>query len=310
MKFETSLCFDEKNVNFEQSFEDITFQPFYHLIDKCAQLYPDRTAIKFEETCWSYQKLVDNANQFASFLVKSGITKGDTIALALDRSPEMIVSLLAILKSGAAYVPIDPTYPKDRIEFMISDASANVLITSKKYQKYFSCAAQEMLIEEIWPKFGHIGADVVDTAVFGNDVAYILYTSGSTGKPKGVIITHESLANLLLSMQKAPGINPDDRLLAISTISFDIAGLELYLPLIAGAEIVLAGSETAKDGWLLLELMKREKITIMQATPYTWRMLIAAGWEEFMPVKVITGGEALPKELAEKLLPICSELWQ
>ncbi|MCO5948043.1 non-ribosomal peptide synthetase [Mucilaginibacter flavidus] len=309
MKFETSLYVDEKNVNLEQVFEDISFQPFYYLIDKCAQVYPDRTAIKFNETCWSYQKLGDNANQFARFLINRGIKKGDIIALALDRSPEMIVSLLAILKSGATYVPLDPTYPKDRIEFMISDSSASLLITSKKYQKYFNSRAQELLIEEAWSQFEHISTDELDTVIFGDEAAYILYTSGSTGKPKGVVVTHESLANLLLSMQKAPGINPGDRLLAISTISFDIAGLELYLPLTAGAEIVLASSETAKDGWLLLELMKREKITIMQATPYTWRMLIAAGWEEFLPVRVITGGEALSKELAEKLLSRCNELW-
>jgi amino acid adenylation domain-containing protein len=309
MKFGTPLGFYEKIVNLEQAFDDITFQPFYHLIDECSQLYPDRTAIKFNEICWSYKKLVDNANQFARLLVNGGIKRGDIIALALDRSPEMIVSLLAILKSGATYIPLDPTYPKDRIEFMISDSSASVLITSKKYQTYFNSDAQELLIEEAWPQLDHFNADGLDTAIFGDDAAYILYTSGSTGKPKGVIITHESLANFLLSMQKAPGINPNDRLLAISTISFDIAGLELYLPLTSGAEIVLASSETAKDGWLLFELMKREKITLMQATPYTWRMLIAAGWEEFLPVKVITGGEALSKDLAEKLLPLCSELW-
>lgn len=309
MKFETSLYFDEKNVAPGQVGESIAFQPFYHLIDKCAEAYPDHTAIKFDETCWSYQKLIENADRFAQFLINNGTQKGDIIGLALDRSPEMIVALLAILKAGATYVPLDPTYPKDRIEFMLSDSSASILLTSKKYQNYFNSAAQELLIEEAWPQFEQTDPTGLDIPVSGDEVAYILYTSGSTGKPKGVIITHSNLSNFLLSMQKVPGISMDDRLLAISTISFDIAGLELYLPLIAGAEIVLTSSETAKDGWLLLELMKREKITIMQATPYTWRMLIAAGWEEFLPVKIITGGEPLSKELAEKLLPRCSQLW-
>lgn len=309
MKFETSLCVDERKLNLQQACANITFQPFYYLIDKCAQVYSDRTAIKFNETSWPYKKLVDCANQFTRFLANAGIKKGDVIALAVDRSPEMIVSLLAILKSGATYVPLDPAYPKDRIEFMIEDSSASVLITSKKYQKYFNSGAKEILIEEAWPQFDQFDTDPFEPPISGDEAAYILYTSGSTGRPKGVIITHESLANFLLSMQGIPGIGPDDRLLAISTISFDIAGLELYLPLTVGAEIVLADSETAKDGWLLLELMKREKITIMQATPYTWRMLIAADWEEFLPIKVITGGEPLTRELAEKLLPRCSELW-
>lgn len=309
MKFETSLCFDEQKSIFQPAFENLAFQPFYHLIDKFAKAFPDHTAINFNKSYWSYDKLVADANQFARFLVNSGIKKGDVIAIALDRTPEMVVSLLAILKSGAAYVPLDPTYPKDRIEYMIADSSARMLITSKKYQTYFNSAASELFIEDAWDQFDHFDTDELDTIITGDETAYILYTSGSTGKPKGVIVTHESLSNFLLSMQKAPGISADDRLLAISTISFDIAGLELFLPLIGGAEIVLASSETAKDGWLLLELMKQEKITIMQATPYTWRMLIAAGWNDFLPVRIITGGEALPKELAEKLLPLCSELW-
>lgn len=309
MKFETFLCFDEKDANLEQNLKEIDFQPFYNLIDQCSKTYPDRIAIKFNEACWPYQKLIRNANQFAKFLVSSGVKKGDVIALALDRSPEMIVSLLAILKAGAIYVPLDPTYPKDRIEFMISDSSASVLLTCEKYRKYFNSGAQELLIEEAWSHLDQFNADGLDTVISGDDAAYILYTSGSTGRPKGVIISHQSLANFLISMKKVPGINLDDRLLAISTICFDIAGLELYLPLITGAQIVLASGETTKDGWLLLELMKREKITVMQATPYTWRMLIAAGWQEFLPVKIITGGEPLPKELAEKLLPLCSELW-
>ncbi|MDO3643710.1 non-ribosomal peptide synthetase [Mucilaginibacter sp. L3T2-6] len=309
MKFETSLCFDEQKLILQPAFENVAFQPFYHLIDECAKAFPDHTAVKFNESYWSYHRLAANSNQFARFLANLGIKKGDVIAIALDRCPEMIVSLLAILKSGATYVPLDPSYPKDRLEYMIEDSSANVLITSKKYQTYFNSEAKELFIEDAWEQFEHFGSDGLNTLIAGDDTAYILYTSGSTGKPKGVIVTHESLSNFLLSMQKAPGIGPHDRLLAISTISFDIAGLELFLPLTGGAEIVLASSETAKDGWLLLELMKQEKITIMQATPYTWRMLIAAGWNDFLPVRIITGGEALSKELAEKLLPLCSELW-
>ena len=145
--------------------------------------------------------------------------------------------------------------------------------------------------------------------IHGNDLAYVIYTSGSTGKPKGVKITHRNLVNFLLSMQKAPGINDNDKLLAITTISFDIAGLELYLPLITGAELVIADADTTRDGRLLLNVLVEKEITMMQATPSTWQMMLDSGWQRRFDIKVLSGGEALSKELAEKLLPVTSSLW-
>ena len=304
-----SLYFDEKNITLDLIAGGRSFNTFTLLIDEWAAKSPDRTAIKFNSDCWSYGRVCGYANQLARLLLNSGIQKGDIVALALDRSPEMIVALLAILKCGAAYVPLDPVYPKERVEFMLSDSSSKLLLTSKKYQKHFVSNVTELLIEDIQAQLDNYSQTSPETEICSGDTAYILYTSGSTGKPKGVVVTHGNLANFLASMQKAPGIDHNDRLLAISTISFDIAGFELYLPLISGAQIVLASAETAKDGWLLLQLVEQESITIMQATPYTWRMLIAAGWEKFMPLKVITGGEQLPRDLGDKLLPRCSELW-
>ncbi len=156
---------------------------------------------------------------------------------------------------------------------------------------------------------GYSDAEAPEVKVAGDDLAYVLYTSGSTGKPKGVMIKHYNLVNFLLSMQKEPGMNADDKLLAVTTISFDIAGLELYLPLISGAQIILADTLTAKDGRLLLEMVKKERISFMQATPYTWRMMLEAGWNSLLPVKILCGGEALPKDLASKLTGVCGELW-
>jgi len=249
------------------------------------------------------------SNKLARLLIDNNIKTGDIVALALDRSPEMVISLLAILKSGAAYVPLDPEYPKDRIEFMLEDSSAKVLLTSKKYQNHFLSAATEILIEDALQKIEGYTADEPETDINGEDLAYVLYTSGSTGKPKGVQIRHYNLMNFLLSMQKQPGISADNKLLAVTTISFDIAGLELYLPLISGAQLVLTNSETAKDGRLLLDLVKDENITFMQATPYTWRMMLEAGWDKFLPLKILCGGEALPKDLASKLTVRSSALW-
>jgi len=281
----------------------------HYLIDECAQQYPDKTAIKFHGRELTYKNLNESANKLAKLLIDSNVKIGDIVGLAVDRSLEMVISLLAILKSGAAYLPLDPEYPKERIEFMLKDSSVKILLTSKKYQAHFRSIATEVLIEDTREKLDGYDIKEPEIEVNGDDLAYVLYTSGSTGKPKGVMIKHYNLVNFLLSMQKEPGINVNDKILAITTISFDIAALELYLPLICGAQIMLTDAETAKDGRLLLDIIKREHISIMQATPYTWRMILEAGWDKFLPVKIICGGEALHKDLVNKLIWRCSALW-
>jgi len=280
-----------------------------YFLNLCAKQYADKIAIKFHERSLTYQNVYENSNRLAKVLIDKGIMPGDVVGLALDRSPEMVISLLAILKSGAAYVPLDPEYPKDRIEFMLEDSSAKLLLTSKKYKGHFHSGSTEMLIEDAMQKSEGYSAAEPNAAINGESLAYILYTSGSTGKPKGVQIKHHNLVNFLLSMQNEPGMNADDKILAVTTISFDIAGLELYLPLICGAELFLSNSETSKDGRLLLDLVKGEKITFMQATPYTWRMMLEAGWENFLPIKILCGGEALPKDMVNKLTGRSSALW-
>ncbi|HEY5327380.1 MAG TPA: amino acid adenylation domain-containing protein [Mucilaginibacter sp.] len=280
-----------------------------YFLNKCAKQYPDKIALKFNGNTLTYKSLFESSNKLAKLLIGNNIKTGDIVGLALDRSPGMVIALLAILKSGAAYVPLDPEYPKDRIEFMLEDSSAKVLLTSQKYKDHFRSGANEILIEDALAKLADYTSDEPEINLNSADLAYVLYTSGSTGKPKGVQIRHYNLVNFLLSMQKAPGMNAGDKILAVTTISFDIAGLELYLPLICGAQLILSNSETSKDGRLLLDLVKDEKISFMQATPYTWRMMLEAGWENHLPVKILCGGEALPKDLVSKLTPRCSALW-
>jgi amino acid adenylation domain-containing protein len=284
-------------------------KPLYSLIAESAEKNPGKIAISFHERKLTYQQVNDTANRIAKVLLQMGVQKGDIIGLALDRIPELIISLLAIQKSGAAYVPLDPEYPKDRVEFMLDDSSAKILLTEKKYAGHYASNTTELLIEDALEQAKGFDATKPGVDVTGADLAYVLYTSGSTGKPKGVQIAHHSLVNLMYSLRKAPGITADDKMLAVATISFDIAGVDIYLPLSVGAEIVLADALTAKDGRALLDIVRAQNVTILQATPYTWRMMLEIGWDEYLPIKVFCGGEAMAKDLAERLLPKSKEVW-
>lgn len=279
------------------------------LLEAQAQLNPDKIALRFLQSNYTFAQLNQKANQLASYLTLNGIRKGDLVGVAVDRSAEMLISLIAIMKAGAAYLPLDPEYPKDRVEFMLQDSGAKMLINQSKYQDHFASNAKELLIDQVWNELRKYSGTNPESLNDPNALAYTLYTSGSTGKPKGVQIEHHSLTNFLCSMQQAPGIKTEDRLLAITTISFDIAGLELYLPLISGAELVLADSETTRDGHKLIQTIRANRITVMQATPSTWRLMLDSGWDASPNLKALCGGEALSRDLADILTSKCSTVW-
>lgn len=281
----------------------------HQLISKRVAKFGDRTAIKFADETLTYKQLNNQANQLAALLISNGVKKGDKIAFAIDRSEKLVVVMLSIMKTGAIYVPVDPQFPLNRINHMISDSGAVLLLTTDNLKDRYKSNARELVIENIWPLLSQYPVTDPEVNITGDDLVYILYTSGSTGLPKGVQIAHHNLVNFLYSMQKAPGITSADKLLAVTTVSFDISGLELFLPLISGAQIIIADSAEAKDGRSLLDIIRSEKVTMMQATPYTWRIMLEAGWDSSTPLKVICGGEALPKELAEKIIPQAESLW-
>lgn len=269
----------------------------------------DSIAVKFKDQSFTYKQLNETSNQLAALLIDRGVKKGDKVAFAVDRSIEMLTVIISIMKAGGIYVPLDPQFPLERINYMLSDSKAVVLLISEKYKGHYQSNAAELVLEREWANLSGYSIDTPAVNVTGNDLAYILYTSGSTGMPKGVQISQHSLVNFLYSMQKEPGMTADDKLLAVTTISFDIAGLELFLPLLSGAQVVIADTATAKDGRALLDIIRSEAITTIQATPYTWRIMLEAGWDASTPVKVICGGEALPKELAERILGKATSLW-
>ncbi len=282
---------------------------FYTLFEKTVKKFPDNTALVFKEISYSFTELNDQVNRLARYLVQSGLKRGDYAGVMLERGPYMLISLLAVMKTGAAYIPIDPDFPADRISYMLEDSRAGLLIASDA--NFHSCPTGTTLIhiDKALLESGDMESGNLDLPNDASDLAYLIYTSGSTGKPKGVLLEHKSLVNLLCSVQKRPGFGPEDKLLAVTTVSFDIAGLELYLPLISGGTLVLADSETVKDGGLLLQVINDENITVIQATPSTFKLMLANAWQGTPNLTLFCGGEALSKELAVKLIPKCKMLW-
>ena len=280
----------------------------HHLIEAQARRTPTKIAAEFQGQKLTYEQLDARANGLARLLREKGVKAEVLVGVCLERSLDMLVALLGILKAGGAYVPLDPSYPPDRIQYVLADANARVLVTQSGLTKSLPKTSADLLCLDLVKKDEKV-QEQSQTEVKPNHLAYVIYTSGSTGKPKGVQLEHRSVVNFLCSMQKKPGMNDGDTLVAVTTLSFDIAGLELYLPLINGARVVIAGREATYDGRILSELMSRCGATVMQATPATWRLLLESGWKGNRNLKVLVGGEALPAELAQRLSAVCGPVW-
>jgi len=282
----------------------------HHLFETQVEKKPDDLALVFENQEMSYRELNTKANQLAHYLQSLGVKPEVLVGICLERSPEMLIGLLGILKAGGAYLPLDPAYPRARLAFMLEEAKVPVLLTQSSLNEALpDTAAQVVCLDAEAETLSALSANNPSSGVGPKNLAYVIYTSGSTGKPKGVQIHHSSLLNFLTSMRQQPGITEQDTLLAITTISFDIAALELYLPLIAGAKIVLISRVEAADGLQLLKKLNHEGISIMQATPTTWQLLMAAGWKSSPQLKILCGGEALSRELATQLLKKGQAVW-
>ncbi|UFH45637.1 amino acid adenylation domain-containing protein [Flavobacterium galactosidilyticum] len=306
------ITFKNFTIEYRQLNETTTSYPHIPLHDLFAQQAkksPKNIALEFLGNTISYEKLNIQTNQMAHYLKDLGFGRGNIIAVSMPRSPELVISLLAIMQCGSAYLPLDPEYPISRLQFMLEDSDAKFLLTTKDLSASLPKLANTILIEDTIASLKKYPVTKLETQVNHEEVVYLLYTSGSTGNPKGVPITHKNLVNFLCSMALEPGINENDRLLSITTISFDIAALELYLPLIKGATLILADHETARDGRLLLELIKNEKINFLQATPTTWSMLLDSGWSKSLPIKALCGGEAMTADLAKELIFKCDTVW-
>jgi amino acid adenylation domain-containing protein len=291
----------------EQPYPQVTV---HELFLAQAQRTPDAIAVEMEGRRLTYRELNHRSNQLARHLRKLGVGPDVLVGLCLERSLEMVVGLLGILKSGGGYVPLDPAFPKHRLELMLEDARPPVVVTQSSLQDLLPQAGTNMVImDRDREVIAGESLENLEELAHPRNLAYVLYTSGSTGKPKGVQIEHGCVVNFLISMQREPGLSSEDVLLAVTTLSFDISGLEIYLPLITGAKIVVASAETARDGAQLLALLHRTEATVLQATPATWRMLTDSGLRTLPRLKGLCGGEALPPELAVRLVSRVGSLW-
>jgi amino acid adenylation domain-containing protein len=301
---------------------------FHELFELQAEKTPDAPAVEFGDRRWSYRELNDRADHIAHVLRQVGVGANTPVGVYLARKPDLVATLLAVSKAGGAYVPLDPEYPAARLEFMIRDCAMPVLVSETglaarlpqteafvvELEELFSAPAigsrrseeTSRTADEQWACLSFKEADSPSAR---DRLAYIIYTSGSTGVPKGVMVPQPAVVNFLASMAREPGLTSSDAMLAVTTVSFDIAVLELFLPLAVGAKVVLADRETATDGRALAELIASRGVTAMQATPAMYRLLLASDWRPVAGMKVLVGGESLTADLASQLLDTGADLW-
>ena len=287
----------------------------HQLFEEQVEINPDAVAVIYKGQKLTYKELNIRANQVAHYLQNMGVKPESLVGICVQRNFDMMVGLLGILKAGAAYVPIDSAYPQERIEYILQQAKAKFLITSSCLLTLLPKTdvlindTQVICLDTDWDVIAQGEQTNPESDVKPSNLSYVIFTSGSTGRPKGVQICHQSLMNFIHSMSSEPGLCREDRLLAVTTISFDIHTLEIYLPLTVGATIILASQHLTTDGLGLVELMAQHNVTVMQATPATWQMLLAANWQGNTRLKAICGGEALPRSLADSLLEKVGCLW-
>jgi amino acid adenylation domain-containing protein len=277
------------------------------LFQRCAEEFPLQPALVSSTEKWTYRDLNRRANDVARKLIELGAGPNVLVGICMERKADMVAGLLGILKTGAAYVPLDPAFPKERLGFMLDDAKVKILVADNSSLQALPATEADILC-----------VDALDCEKSDEDecfhsqpgdLAYVIYTSGSTGKPKGVQVTHGAVVNLLTSAGQTIAFKPDDKLLSVTTLSFDIAALEIFLPLISAGQLILATRQTAADGTRLADLIESSQSTVMQATPTTWRLLIESGWAGKQDLRILCGGEALSRSLADALSTRVAEVW-
>ncbi len=284
----------------------------HDLIALQAQRTPQAIATVFGSRRLTYSELDEQSTRRAHQLIALGAGPNRPVAICMERSELLPVALLAVLKSGSCYVPLDPQHPRQRLTSILDECLPVAILSDTSVAPSFETGFNPVACPVIRMDSALPSTEPVNTglpAVSPDDLAYIIYTSGTTGKPKGVKIVHRALTNLLESIRREPGVKASDRWLAVATISFDIATMDMLLPLFAGATLFVAGRHAGGDPFQLASLLAENDITVLQATPFTWRLLVSSEWTGKRGLKMIAGGEALPRDLANDLIALGGELW-
>ncbi len=305
-KSEQQILADWNKTQAEYPQDQCIHQMFAAQVDRT----PDAIAVIFEEQRLTYRELDDRANQLAHYLQAQGIQTETLVGISLERVPMMLVAMLAVQKAGGAYVPLDPTYPQERLASMVADSQVSLLLTQGTLVAALPTDHLQVIdLERDWSTIAQQPTTSPLVVVTPQNLAYVIYTSGSTGTPKGVQVPHRGVVNFLTTMQQTPGLRAADILLSVTTLSFDIAVLELMLPLTVGATTLLVSRAVAMNGEALLQMLQKSGATVMQATPATWRILLAAGWTQSPNLRIFSGGEALPAALAQELTQRVQQVW-
>lgn len=288
---------------------DKRFTPIQRLIEAVVRQHGQKPAVFFGDQELTFEELNIRANQMAGYLVEKGLRKGEIVGIVLERSPEFLVCILGILKAGGAYLPVDTGYPDYRIDFMLDD-SCTLYITNKDLIRKANTQVEKIVWEDFMDRRQEFPAENPEILSSPEDPAYIIYTSGTTGRPKGVVLEHLNLFNFVSVVETHPGITSNDKVLSVSSVSFDIALLETLVSLAFAAQVVVVNEGQRKDPRFIIDELAKREITVMFATPSHWKLLLAGGWNRsFEKLRMISGGEPLERKLVERLLPLCGELW-
>ena len=290
---------------------DFPQKPLHELIAQQAKRTPDAIAVVSGDQTQTYRQLDDRSNQLANYLRDQKVGRGDLVGMCCNRDVDTPALLVGIMKSGAGYVPLDPDYPVDRLAYMVENSEVkHVIAHLDQAELTAEFAAPTTFVDQNWDTIAAAGKKPVKAKIKPEtDIAYVIYTSGSTGKPKGVQVQHRAAVNLLWSMIETPGFTSEDRILATTTLSFDISVAEIFLPLVVGGSVAVVDRVTARDTVALIAAMNRYEVSFMQATPAMWRMILETDFLGRPEMKFVTAGEPLPRDLIQPMLDRCGELW-
>ncbi len=282
----------------------------HELIEQQVQRTPEKVAVEYKTQQLNYAQLNQKVNQLANYLVSKNIQKGEFVGIFVERSLDLVIGLLAIMKVGGIYVPLDPSNPKDRLRIIIEDAQAKTIISNQQMIGDLpKTNAEIILLDKIQNELLHHSKENPKRKIHSEDFVYVIYTSGSTGNPKGVVIPHYAVIDHHYAMMDRIGFSKDEAIFSVATVSFDPSVQDFFLPLLIGAKVIVAEQEAVADGFLLKKRLEESRATLLQATPATWRMLMMAGWEGHSNFTVLTGGEGLTNELANKLIQRSRAVW-